>query len=89
MAETAADVLIETLSDQNGDEMGTHKQPFLWHPWLHHCGCNWQVPNEGPYTLQVRVEVPGFPRHDKTNDKCFTRLEEVEFLDVRLENGQK
>lgn len=78
-----------TLIDQNGAEVGTHRQPFLWHPWLYHYGRNWQVPHEGPYTLRVLVEVPDFPRHDKTNGKRFAEPVEVEFSNVRLELGQK
>lgn len=25
-----------TVIDQNGPEIGSHAQPFLWHPWLYH-----------------------------------------------------
>ena len=78
-----------TLVDRNGKEVGTHRQEFLWHPWLYHYGRNWQVPDEGPYTLRVRVDTPDFPRHDKTNGKIFTEPVEVEFQDIRLELGKK
>ncbi len=40
-----------TLVDNSGNEVGTHGQPFLWHPWLCHCGRNWTVPGEGPTPL--------------------------------------
>jgi len=78
-----------TLIDQQGNVIGKHQQHFLWHPWLYHYGRNWQVPHEGPYTLRVRVEVPDFPRHDKTNGKRFDRPVEVEFPNIKLEVGQK
>jgi hypothetical protein len=78
-----------TLFDQDGKEIGTHEQPFFWHPWLYHYGANWQVPHEGPYTLRVRIEAPNFPRHDKTNGKRFEQPVEVEFLNVKLRYGQK
>ena len=78
-----------TLIDQKGDKIGMHQQPFLWHPWLYHYGRNWHVPDEGPYTLSVRVEVPFFPSHDKTNGKLFDEPVEVEFSNVKLAIGQK
>lgn len=78
-----------TLIAPNGRQIGPHQQPFLWHPWLHHYGQNWEVPGQGPYTLRIRVEAPDFPRHDKTNGKRFEQPVEVEFANVRLELGQK
>ena len=44
-----------TLIDRAGRKVGTHQQPFLWHPWLYHYGRNWRVPGDGEYTLQVPV----------------------------------
>lgn len=29
-----------TLIGGGGREIGTHRQPFLWHPWLYHYGRN-------------------------------------------------
>jgi hypothetical protein len=78
-----------TLFDQDGNEIDTHQQPFLWHPWLYHYGRNWRVPNEGPYTLRVRVEAADFPRHDKLNGKHFDQPVEVEFPNIKLQIGQK
>jgi hypothetical protein len=78
-----------TLFDGNGDQIGRHQQPFLWHPWLYHYGRNWHVPGDGEYTLRVRVEVPDFPRHDKLNGKRFAEPIEVEFSHVMIETGQK
>lgn len=82
-------VVHATLIDRHGNKIGMHQQPFLWHPWLYHYGRNWQVPDEGPYTLRVRVEPADFPRHDKKNGKLFGEPVEVEFQDIKLELGKK
>jgi hypothetical protein len=78
-----------TLVDQGGEEVGTHRQPFLWHPWLYHYGRNWKVPGDGEYTLRVRIEAPEFPRHDKENGRRFAEPVEVEFQGVKIKTGQK
>ena len=77
-----------TLVGPDGEEVGTHAQPFVWHPWIHHYGRNWVVPRDGTYTIRVRIEAPDFPRHDKTNGKRFAEAVEVEFDDVTVETGQ-
>lgn len=78
-----------TLLDDQDREVGTHQQPFIWHPWLYHYGRNWEVPGDGTYTLRVRVEVPDFHRHDKTNGKRYAEPVEVEFKGVTVKTGQK
>ena len=78
-----------TLIDADGREVGTHRQSYLWHPWLYHYGRNWMVPGDGEYTLKVRVEAPNFPRHDKENGRRFAEPVEVEFKDVEIKTGQK
>jgi hypothetical protein len=78
-----------TLIDQSGQEIGTHQQPFLWHPWLYHYGRNWKLPGDGDYTLRVRVEPPDFMRHDKINGRRYAQPVEVEFRNVRIKTGQK
>lgn len=78
-----------TLIDANGKEVGTHEQPFLWHPWLYHYGRNWVVPADGEYTLRVRIDPPIFARHDKENGKRYTKPVEVEFTHVHIKTGQK
>lgn len=77
-----------TLVGPDGEEVGTHKQPFVWHPWIHHYGRNWAVPGDGSYTLRVRIEAPDFPRHDKKNGKRYAQAVEVEFENVEVETGQ-
>ena len=78
-----------TLINGSGVEVGTHEQPFLWHPWLYHYGRNWRVPGDGQYTLRVRVEPPAFIPHEKTNGRRFAEPVEVEFRTITIETGQK
>jgi hypothetical protein len=82
-------IVSVTLIDRAGNMIGSHQQPFLWHPWLYHYGRNWQVPDEGPYTVWIRVEPPDFPRHDKTNGRRFVHPVEVRFPNVTLSIGRK
>lgn len=78
-----------TLVGPDGREVGTHEQPFLWHPWLYHYGRNWTIPGEGAYTVRVRVEAPRFMRHDHENGRRYAEPVEVEFADVEIEPGRK
>lgn len=71
-----------TVLDAKGNEVGTHQQPLLWHPWLYHYGRNWRLPGDGTYTFRVKIGMPAFPRHDKKNGKRYTGPVEVEFRDV-------
>lgn len=73
------------LVDENGEEVGRHRQPFLWHPWLYHYGLNWRIPAPGAYTLRVRIEPPTFMRHDRENGRRFAEEVLVEFDGVDLE----
>ena len=78
-----------TLIDPSGKELGTHRQPFLWHPWVYHYGRNWTVPREGDYQLRVRVDAPNFPRHDKKNGRRYAEPVEVTFDTVHIKPGRK
>lgn len=78
-----------TLLDSQGKGLGTHKLPFLWHPYLYHYGRDWEVPGEGEYTLRVHIDVPDFPRHDMTNGKRFDKPVDVEFTGVKIKPGRK
>lgn len=73
----------------NGDDVGRHRHLMLWHPWLFHYGRNWKVPSDGKYTLQVHIEAPDFPRHDKKNGKRYGDDVEVTFENVQIKTGQK
>jgi hypothetical protein len=77
-----------TLIAPDGQEVGTHEMPILWHPMIYHYGRNWTVPADGDYTLVVRVEPPRFMRHDDVNGRRFTEPVEVEFTGVSVKRGQ-
>lgn len=77
-----------TVTQSDGNTVGTHEQPFIWHPWLYHYGLNWEVPGEGDYKIHVRIDPPGFMRHDHENGKRYAEAVEVEF-DRHIKPGQK
>ncbi len=77
-----------TVIDEEGKEIGTHRHPLLWHPYLYHYGRNWVVPGDGTYSLRVRFPAPRFHRHDKTNGNRFSNGADVTFDNVELETGQ-
>jgi len=77
-----------TLVDPDGNEVGTHEHPLLWHPMIYHYGRNWVVPGDGEYTLRVHVEPPRFMRHDEINGRRFAAPVDVEFTGVQVETGQ-
>jgi hypothetical protein len=77
-----------TLSDPDGDEVGPHELPLLWHPMIYHYGRNVSVPADGIYKLRVHVDPPTFMRHDETNGCRFTEPVDVEFDRVEVERGQ-
>jgi hypothetical protein len=76
-----------TLVDPDGNEVGSHEHPLLWHPMLYHYGRNWAVPADGAYTLHVRVEPPTFMRHDEVNGCRFKDVVETTFEGVQVERG--
>lgn len=77
-----------TLIDPNGNEVGTHEHPLLWHPMLYHYGRNWTVPCDGEYTLRVHVEPPRFMRHDEINGRRWQAPVDAVFENVKVERGQ-
>jgi hypothetical protein len=52
-----------TVFDEQGHAVGTQKHPFLFRPHHNQYGENWQLPGDGKYTLQVRIDVPETLRH--------------------------
>jgi hypothetical protein len=74
------------LIDSEGKDVGLHRQPFVWHPWLYHYGRNWFIENGGDYTLEVRIKAPDFPRHDKKNGKRYSDDVEVTFSAVKIDS---
>ncbi|HEY2734214.1 MAG TPA: iron transporter [Polyangiales bacterium] len=78
-----------TLFDAQGHELGTKREPFMWHPWLYHYGENWRVPGSGDYRLRIRIEQPDFRRHDVQNGRRYRGPVTVEFTRVPIKAGQK
>ncbi len=76
-----------TLVAPDGQEVGTHEQPLIWHPMLYHYGRNWQVPADGEYRLIVRVEPPMFLRHDEVNGCRFSEPVEADFQSISVRRG--
>lgn len=77
-----------TLTAPDGQVVGTHEQPMLWHPWLYHYGRNWEVPGEGDYTVRVEIAPPTFMRHDHENGMRYAEPVIVEFA-RHITPGQK
>ncbi len=78
-----------TVIDDKGKEIGTHRMPLLWHPYLYHYGRNWKIPGDGTYSLRVRFPAPQFHRHDKKNGNRFAQGADVTFKNVKLETGKE
>ena len=77
-----------TLTGEDGEQVGPTEVPFLWHPGLYHYGKNLELPGEGTYDVDVRVEPPTFQRHDEKNGDRYGETVEVTFEDVEIETGQ-
>lgn len=73
-----------TLVDEQGQEIGTHRHFFLWHPGLYHYGRNWRILQGGQYTLRVLVKPPSFagPRASDLGD-IRTPLQ-IQFNEVQI-----
>lgn len=79
----ALDVHARLINSQ-GDNIGTHKQPYIWHPWVYHYGRNWAVEKGGDYTLEIEIKMPAFPRHDKKNGTRFAKDISTSFSQVKI-----
>lgn len=80
----ALDVRLTVLNAE-GEVVGTHQHPFLWHPWLYHYGRNWKLPGSGKYTFQIHIDMPNFHRHDKENGRRFTEPVDIVFKDIEIQ----
>ncbi|UPV99619.1 iron transporter [Halorussus gelatinilyticus] len=80
--------VIATLTSEDGEEVGPTRLPLLWHPGLYHYGKDLEVPGDGTYTIDVRVEPPEFKRHDEQNGDRYGETVAVTFEDVDVETGQ-
>lgn len=76
-----------TLVTPGGQELGPYPQELVWHPMLYHYARNWDLPEDGGYTLRVHVDPPTFMRHDEINGRRFTEPVDAEFTGVRIERG--
>lgn len=76
-----------TLIAPSGTELGPYDQQLVWHPMMYHYARNWNLPEDGAYTLRVHVDPPTFMRHDEINGRRFTEPADLEFTDVRIERG--
>lgn len=81
--------VMATLIDEDGELIGEHQLPLLWHPYIYHYGRNWKIPKSGKYTVQVRFDPPKFSRHDKKNGKRFTQPGEATFKNMHLKTGRQ
>ncbi|WP_061966022.1 iron transporter [Demequina aurantiaca] len=78
-----------TLVTPSGQELGPHRQEFVWHPMLYHYARNWEVPEDGEYTLRVHIEPAAFMRHDEINGRRYAEAVDVEFTSVKIKRGSE
>lgn len=78
-----------TVYDRQGRPIGTHREHFMWHPWLWHFGKNWRVPDTGAYRLRVRFDAPTFRRYGRKAGRRFARPVDVMFGPLRIATGTK
>lgn len=81
--------VLLTVTAADGHVIGTHEQPFLWHPWLYHYGRNWVLPGDGVYHLRIHIDPPAWGRHDLKNGYRYTQPVDVEFQEVEIQTGRK
>jgi hypothetical protein len=76
--------VVATLIAADGQQLGPHEHPLVWHPTLYHYGRNWRLPASGLFTLRVRVDPPLFMRHDHVIGDRFKDAVEVDFPHLEL-----
>src|SRR5258708_11129694 len=81
--------VVVTVRSAQGDEVGTFRLPFMWHPMMFHYGASIHVPSDGEYAITVGIDTPTFPRHDEVNGKRYTEPGLAEFTGVRIKTGRK
>ncbi len=74
-----------TVFDERGNPVGTQKHPFLYRPHHNQYGENWQLPGDGKYTIQVRIEVP--ENHHRWESKTYTSPVTAVFPNVEVCTG--
>lgn len=78
-----------TLTGPQGQALGTHELPFMWHPWLFQYGENWRVPRTGYYHLRLRADAPAFRRYGRVAGRTLAHGFDVAFDSVRIVTGSK
>jgi len=73
----------------DGQELGPHPHPFMWHPMVYHYARDWQLPEGGDYTLQVHIQPPTFMRHDEVNGRRYLEPVDVVFENVEIKLGKE
>jgi hypothetical protein len=76
--------VVVSLIDPDGNDLGTHAHPLVWHPMLYRYGRDWYFPVDGRYTMRVRIEPPRFMRHDELNGNRISTPADCEFTDVDI-----
>lgn len=77
-----------TITDSDGNDVGTYQLPYLWHPWLYHYGSNVKVPGTGQYKIDVNFDPPTYMRHDKVHGKRHSKRVETDFM-INIKTGRK
>lgn len=83
------ELTVDVTVARNGDELGTFRLPFLWHPTMYHYGHSIHIDEAGTYDLAVSIAAPTFGRHDKTNGRRYAEPISLTFERIRLEPGRK
>jgi len=83
------ELTIDVSVARGGDDVGTFRLPFLWHPTMYHYGHSIHIDEAGEYDLTVSIAPPTFGRHDKTNGRRYAEPISVIFKGIRLEPGRK
>ncbi len=63
--------------------------PFIWHPFVFHYGINGHIPEEGSYSVEVRIARPVFGRHDEVRGRRYARDVQVDLGPLKLRPGRK
>lgn len=72
------------LINSQGNDVGLHRQPFIWHPWVYHYGRNWHIEKSGKYSLEIEIKAPTFARHDKQNGNRYAKDVKAVFPNVKV-----
>lgn len=78
-----------TVLDARGRTVGTYEPPFMWHPWIHHFGMNFRVPNSGRYSVRVHADMPRYRRYGRLAEAMFAGPLDVEIPNLKIVTGQK